>query len=174
MAPFGPAFFTVPDQPPVNGRGPETGPIVVWLWGEHDLSTDGALCLVLARAIALGRAGVIVDLSGVECMGASTLGVIARARELLWQGSASLTVRSPSAFLGRVISVCGLDDLLGPSSEMATAATGRRSAPGWQRRRPSGPLGAEPRAPTSRRRPHDKGGAGGPALTVSKEIKPQN
>ncbi len=142
MAPVGPSFFTVPDRPPASERGSEIGPIVVWLWGEHDLSTDGALCLALARAIALGRAEVIVDLSGVEFMGASTLGVIARARELLWQGSASLTVRSPSAFLRRVISVCGLDDLLGPSPERAAAVTGRRSAPGWQCRRPSGPIGA--------------------------------
>ncbi len=80
MASVGPSFFTVPDRPPSRRVGPEIGAIVVWLWGEHDVSTDTALCLTLARAIAVGRAGVIVDLSGVEFMGASTLGVIARAR----------------------------------------------------------------------------------------------
>ena len=124
MASVGPSFFTVPDRPPSRRVGPEIGAIVVWLWGEHDVSTDTALCLTLARAIAVGRAGVIVDLSGVEFMGASTLGVIARARELLRPGSASLTVRSPSAFLRRVMSVCGLNDLLGPSPEMAADVTG--------------------------------------------------
>ena len=142
MAPVGPSFFTVSDRPPASPGGSEIGPIVVWLWGEHDLSTDSALWLTLARAIAIGSAGVIIDLSGVEFMGASTLGVIARARELLRQRSASLTVRSPSAFLRRVISVCGLDDLLGPSPEMAADVTGKRSAPGWQCRQPSGPIGA--------------------------------
>jgi anti-sigma B factor antagonist len=129
MAPIGPSFFTVSDRPPSCPGGSEIGPIVVWLWGEHDVSTDGALCLTLARAIAVGTAGVIVDVSGVEFMGASTLGVVARARELLWQGSASLTLRSPSAFLRRVISVCGLDDLLGPRPGMEADVTGKRSAP---------------------------------------------
>ena len=45
--------FTVPR--PVT-RGSEPGPIVVWLAGEHDISTDGALCLALARAMASGPA----------------------------------------------------------------------------------------------------------------------
>ena len=142
MASVGPSFFTVPDRPPSRPVGSEISPIVVWLWGEHDISTDTALCLTLARAIAVGRAGVIVDLSGVEFMGASTLGVIARARELLHQGSASLTVRSPSAFVRRVIGVCGLDDLLGAGPEKAGDVTGRRSAPGWHCRRSAGQIDA--------------------------------
>ena len=173
MAPVGPSFFTVSDRPPASRGGSEIGPIVVWLWGEHDISTDSALCLVLARAIAVDSAGLIVDLSGVEFMGASTLGVIARARELLRQGPASLTLRSPSAFIRRVISVCGLDDLLGPSAEMAADATGKRSAPGWQCRRPSGPIGARSgrERPAGRRKPHDKAGAVRAALTVTEQIK---
>jgi anti-sigma B factor antagonist len=143
MAAVGPSFFTVPDRPTSRLVGSEIGPIVVWLWGEHDVSTDTALCLTLARAIAVGRAGVIVDLSGVEFMGASTLGVIARARELLRQGSASLTVRSPSAFVRRVIGVCGLDDLLGAGPEKAADVTGEAlgsrvalPAAHWPNRRP--------------------------------------
>jgi anti-sigma B factor antagonist len=141
MAPVGPSFSTVSDQPPASRRSAEIGRSVVWLWGEQDISTDTALCVTLAGAIALGSAEIIVDLSGVEFMGASTLGVIVQARRLLRQGSASLTVRSPSAFLRRVISACGLDDLLGPSPEMAADVTGRRSAPGCQCRRPGGPIG---------------------------------
>ena len=136
MASVGPSFFTVSDRPPASRAGSEIGPIVVWLWGEHDISTDRALGLALAGAIALDGAGLIVDLSAVEFMGASTLGVIARAREILRQRSASLTVRCPSAFARRVISVCGLNDLLGPSLETAADVTGKRSGPGWQCRRP--------------------------------------
>ena len=158
MTPIGSSFFTVPDRPLLNREGPEAGPIVVWLRGEHDLSTDDALCLTLARAIALDRAGLVVDLSEVEFMAASTLGVIVRAREFLRQRSPSLTVRSPSAFLGRVINVCGLDDLLGPSPEMATDVTGKSlrswvavTAAGRSDRRLSGRAGA-------RRVPHPSGG----------------
>jgi hypothetical protein len=109
----------------------------------------------------LDGAGLIVDLTAVEFMGASTLGVIARARELLRQRSASFTVRGPSTFLRRVISVCGLDDLLTPSLEMAADVTGKRSAPGWQCRRPGDPIGAPAVSATGRRRRHDKGGVGG-------------
>ncbi len=120
----GSAFFTVSDLRPGRPGGTEAEPIVVWLRGEHDIATDAALCLTLARAIAPDSAGLVLDLSGVEFMGASTLGVIVRARELLRQWSASLTVRSPAAFVRRVISVCGLDDLLYGSPEVAGAVTG--------------------------------------------------
>ena len=41
-------------------------------------------------------------------MAASTLGVIVRAREFLQQRSRSLTVRSPSAAVLRVVRACGL------------------------------------------------------------------
>ena len=56
---------------------------VVWLRGEHDVSTVAALSETLARAIALDDADLVVDLSDVQFMGAATVGVIVRARELL-------------------------------------------------------------------------------------------
>jgi anti-anti-sigma factor len=123
MALVGSLFFNVPDRPPVR-RGSEAEPIVVWLRGKHDVSTDAALCRALARAIAHDSAGPVLDLSGVEFMGAATLGVIVRARELLRLRSASLTVRSPSAFVRRIISLCGLDDLLRPTCGRADHVTG--------------------------------------------------
>ena len=116
MAAAGFSFFTVPDLPTAEGVG-KAGPIVVWMRGEHDISTDGALCQTLARAIALDNSGLVLDLGKVEFIGASTLGVIVAARELLGRQSRSLTVRSPSAFVRRIIAVCGLDNLLGPSTQ---------------------------------------------------------
>jgi anti-anti-sigma factor len=86
--------------------------------GEHDISTDDALCATLASAIALDSAGLVLDLSGVEFMAASTLGVIVWARTFLRQRARSLTVRAPSARAWRVIDVCQLNDLLGPSPEI--------------------------------------------------------
>jgi anti-anti-sigma factor len=125
MVPAGSSFFTVSDRPPLGQRGSRVGPIVIWLWGEHDLSTDDALCLTLARAIALDSAGLVLDLSEVEFMGASTLGTIVRAREFLRQRSASLSLRSPSTFVRRVIDACNLNDLLAPGPEMAGDVTGK-------------------------------------------------
>jgi anti-anti-sigma factor len=113
MAHTGSSWFTVPPAVP---RGSEPEPIVVWLTGEHDISTDGALCLTLSRAIALQPAAFVIDLSGMEFMSASMLETIARARELVRQRSRSLTVRSPSAFVRRIVDACDLTDLLGPEA----------------------------------------------------------
>jgi anti-anti-sigma factor len=114
---LGSSFFTVADQtvPPRGGTG--AAPIVVWLQGDHDLSTDEALSRSLARAIALGGTGLVLDLSEVSFIAVSTLRVIARAQQLLHHGSRSLTVRSPSASARRTIGACGLHDLLGPGPE---------------------------------------------------------
>jgi anti-anti-sigma factor len=95
MVAIGSSCFVVPDRHPVLG---EPGPqLVVWLRGRHDASTESALCMTLARAIAVGGPGLVLDLAEVEAMSTSALAVIARAREYLRQRSASLTVRSPTA-----------------------------------------------------------------------------
>lgn len=86
---------------------------VVLLAGEHDIATDGMLSRVLEDAISLNDAPIVLDLSGVQLMGASTLGVIVAARQRLRRRSRSLTVRSPSPFVRRVIGICDLDCLLG-------------------------------------------------------------
>lgn len=99
------------------GAGHEIHPTVVWLQGDQDIATDGELWRVLACAIAANDAAIVVDLSEVELMSASTLGVIVKARVLLREQSRSLTVRYPSAFVRRIIGICGLDDLLGPSGQ---------------------------------------------------------
>ena len=99
------------------GAGRETRPTVVWLRGEQDIATDGELRRVLACGMAANDAAIVVDLSDVELMSASTLGVLVTARALLREQSRSLTVRYPSAFVRRIIGICGLEDLLGPSDQ---------------------------------------------------------
>lgn len=49
---------------------------VVWLRGEHDIVTVAAL------SVAFDDADFAIDLSGVEFMGAATVDVIIRTREL--------------------------------------------------------------------------------------------
>ncbi len=124
MPPLGTSFFDLPERSSLRPDGAEAGPIVVWLRGEHDLSTDDALCATLARAIALDSAGVVLDLSDVEFLAVSTLGVIVRAREFLRRRSSSLTVRAPSASALRVMDVCRLNDLVGPIATPAGNALG--------------------------------------------------
>ena len=101
----------------LTGAGRGTCPTVVWLRGEQDIATDGELRRVLACGVAANDAAIVVDLSEVELMSASTLGVLVTARALLGEQSRSLTVRHPSAFVRRIIGSCGLADLLGPSGQ---------------------------------------------------------
>jgi anti-sigma B factor antagonist len=103
---------------------------VVWLRGEHDISTEAALSEAMARAIALDDADLVVDLSGVQFMGAATVGVIVRNRNLLRLRSRSLALRSPSTRARRVLHLCGLADRVDPRPVDATPRTGIRGALG--------------------------------------------
>jgi len=123
MAHIGLSSFTAPCRLSAPWAGAEAGPTtVVWLDGELDISNDRALCLTLARAIALDDAGLVIDLSGVELIGVATIEVIVRAREFLRQRSRSLTVRFPSACARSVIEACGFEDLLGQATAPRTLA----------------------------------------------------
>jgi anti-anti-sigma factor len=126
MALAGSSFFTVTDRPPPPGAGTATAPSIIWLRGEHDLATDGELRRTLARAIAHNNADIVVDLSRVEFMGASTLGVIVAAWNSLRQESRSLTMRSPSPHVRRVIGICGLQNLLSSEDGDKTVRVARK------------------------------------------------
>lgn len=97
--------------------------VVVWLRGEHDLSTAPALSEAMAWIIAVDDADVVVDLSEVQFMGAATVGVLIRARELLRLRSRSLMVRSPSRFAQRVLELCGDTGLVDPIEATPQAAS---------------------------------------------------
>jgi hypothetical protein len=82
----------------------------------------------LAGAIARDNADVVVDMSDVQFMGAATVGVLIRARELLRTRSRSLVVRSPSWCARRVLELCGDTGLLDRAE--AAALTGTAGALG--------------------------------------------
>jgi anti-anti-sigma factor len=88
--------------------------VIVCLRGEHDLSTVAELSATMARAITLSDADLVVDLSRVEFMSASTIGVVVWARELLRARDRSLAVRTPSRCARRVLELCDLSDLIDP------------------------------------------------------------
>ena len=119
---------TVPCGAAFVGRDADR--VVVWLRGEHDISTAVALCETMAGAFSLDDADVVVDLSGVEFMGAATVGVIVRAREFLRLRSRSLVVRSPSRCARRVLDLCDLADLIESHPVDAPSVTGTAGALG--------------------------------------------
>lgn len=105
----------------------EVGYTVVSLLGEHDIATREELTDTMAVAIALNGDDVVVDLSGVEFMGAATIHVIARAEAFLRRRSRALTLRSPSNCARRVVDVCGLAALVetAPAERHGATALGR-------------------------------------------------
>ena len=126
---------------------------VVWLRDEHDVSTAAALFDTLARAIALDTAGLILDLSDVQFMDASIVGVIVRTRALI--RPRFLVLRSPSRCARRVLELRGLAELLDPASVGPTRTTGTAGALGtWVAVRATERAGdrADASAPTPRRR----------------------
>jgi anti-anti-sigma factor len=96
----------------------------VWLSGEHDLSTVDAFSQTLARVFALDDGDVVLDLSGVQFMGAATIDVIVRAKDALDLRSRVLTLRSPSVSAQRVVDLCDLADLVEASSTDAQPLAG--------------------------------------------------
>jgi anti-anti-sigma factor len=82
----------------------------VWLRGEHDVATVATLTVEIARAIALDDAGVVVDLSGAQFLGAATVGVLVRAWEFLRVQSRSFVLRDPTPSVRRLLELCGLAD----------------------------------------------------------------
>jgi anti-anti-sigma factor len=103
-------------RPPVSaiGRGPDG--TIVWVRGEQDSSTAISLSDILDRAVALDRNDLVIDLSAVEFMDASTVAVLGRIEEVLRPQSRSLVLRFPSRSARRVLALCGVGDLSDPFS----------------------------------------------------------
>ena len=118
---------------PPRGAGTGLDPTIASLRGEQDLSTVPALCETLAGAIAVGGADLILDLSAVEFLDASTVRVLVAAGEFLRARSRSLVLRSPSGCAQRVLDLCDLSDLVERNpleSVDALQLAGARAAPG--------------------------------------------
>jgi anti-anti-sigma factor len=115
--------------PTVSRRGETTAGrpadrLVVWVRGEHDISTAAALSETLTGVVAGDGGDLVVDLSGVPFMDASTVGVIVRVCGHLRRRSRSLAVRSPSTSARRILDLCGLADLIDPDSDPELAPGG--------------------------------------------------
>ena len=85
---------------------------VVSLRGEHDIATKVPLSLAIARAARLEQVAVLLDMSAVTFLDASTIGAIVGSRNRLHSRGQGLEVRSPSARARRVLDLCGLADLI--------------------------------------------------------------
>lgn len=110
MAPvLSPEFLLV--APRVSRGG---GRAIIWLAGEHDISTLVQLTDALERAISADHRDVVVDLSGVTFMSTATIDELLRAAAILQRQFRSLTLQSPSRFSRRLLELCGVTHLIAP------------------------------------------------------------
>lgn len=100
----------------VSRRGSRTGYAtcaVVWVGGEHDITTKVSLLEAIAAAAAQrDKAHVLVDLSEVTFMDASTIGAIVGSRNRLRPLGQLLEVRAPSPTAHRLLELCDLGHLV--------------------------------------------------------------
>jgi anti-anti-sigma factor len=105
----------VVEQPTVHRSGfrvgREVGDCILWVTGEHDISTVQALRLVLADLIALDERDIVVDLTEATFVGSVMIGELLRARTQLAEGDRWLTVRAPRASVRRMFEICDVRDL---------------------------------------------------------------
>jgi anti-anti-sigma factor len=85
---------------------------VVWIHGDHDAASKTALSLTLRDASRLEGGDLVVDLSCVRFMDASTIGSLVAMRNRLRLASCRLSLRNPSPGARRMLELCGLGGLI--------------------------------------------------------------
>ena len=70
------------------------------------------MAAAIGARVALGRDDLVIDLSDVTFMDASTVRVLAHARTVLRHHNRALVLRDPSSCARRLIELCGLTDLV--------------------------------------------------------------
>ena len=97
-------------EPPVRGVERHDGAVVVRLAGELDLYNADDLRGALTGAIGDGARRIIVDMSEVEFVDSTALGVLIEARSTLGQNGVLLA--APQLETRRTLEVSGLDQHL--------------------------------------------------------------
>jgi anti-anti-sigma factor len=109
----------------------------LWVRGDHDIATTVSLVVGVARAAQRCESPVLVDLSAVTFMDASTVGAIIASRNRLWSRGQSLEVSAPSALALRVLELCGLSHLIQQEAVQQTDAAAALAT--WADVRPIAP-----------------------------------
>lgn len=103
-----------------GSAGGDPSRTVVSLRGEHDIATKIPLAVAIARAGQLDQVAVLLDMSAVTFLDASTIGAIVGSRNRLHSRGQSLEVRAPSPRARRMLDLCGLADLIRPEPRPAS------------------------------------------------------
>jgi anti-anti-sigma factor len=91
-------------------------PTVVSLRGELDAAALYTLADTFADAMRQSDSDVVIDMAGVDFIGAAWIGALVRTRASLAAEERALTVRTPSRVANRLLELCGLSHLIEPVS----------------------------------------------------------
>lgn len=94
-------------EPPVRGVEQHDGAVVIRLGGELDLYNAGDVRHALTGAISGGAARIVVDMSAVDFVDSTALGVLIEAHAKLGQNG--LLLAAPQLETRRTLEVSGLD-----------------------------------------------------------------
>jgi anti-anti-sigma factor len=94
-------------DPPVRGIEQHNGSVVLRLGGELDLYNADDIRAALTGAIDGGAARIVIDMSEVEFVDSTALGVLIEARSKL--GHDGLLLAAPQLETRRTLEVSGLD-----------------------------------------------------------------
>jgi anti-sigma B factor antagonist len=94
-------------EPPVRGVESRDGAVLVVLAGEIDLYNADEVRTALTAAIAGGATRVVIDMSAVEFVDSTALGVLIEANSKL--GAGGLRLAAPQVSTRRTLQVSGLD-----------------------------------------------------------------
>jgi anti-sigma B factor antagonist len=112
----------------LTGRIAEEGTrTVVVLRGEADFSAGLVLSDILARGVSAGEGDVVIDLGGLRFIDSGAIRVLVAAQQRLQRLGRTLTLRSPTAVVTRVLGVFGLAGLVEIlQTDETTRPAGRR------------------------------------------------
>jgi anti-sigma B factor antagonist len=94
-------------EPPVRGVEPRNGALVLHLAGEIDLYNANEVREALTEALEAAPTRIVVDLSEVDFVDSTALGVFIEARSRL--GRSELVLAGPRHETRRTLQVSGLD-----------------------------------------------------------------
>ena len=94
-------------EPPVRATESRNGAVVITLAGELDLYNADEVRAAFVKALDDGATILVVDMSAVEFMDSTALGVLVEARSKL--GNDGLRLAAPQLGARRTLQVSGLD-----------------------------------------------------------------
>ncbi len=111
-----------------SAPGADPDRTVIMLRGDQDTANRSDLVAAIIRASTLDDTDVLVDLSGVTFMDASTIGAIVRGENVMHALSRSLGLRAPSLAATHLLELCGLAHLVRVGAKTTIHPSGTAAA----------------------------------------------